>query len=145
MPAARHGSWRRSGPGPVPPACLRARPARRVRRETGRSDRGPAVFLSIRGWTERTHNLSRMGLRDLVRVYLTYPAIISYLALTAASVVLVFHWGGEPWRLALAVAVALLVYPLAWYLIHRFILHGRFLYKSPVTASTWKRIHFDHH
>ena len=34
---------------------------------------------------------------------------------------------------------------LSWYLIHRFILHGRFLYRSPYTAALWKRIHYDHH
>lgn len=38
-----------------------------------------------------------------------------------------------------------LAYPAAWYGIHRFILHSRFLYRSRLTASLWKRIHFDHH
>src|SRR5262249_39546922 len=37
------------------------------------------------------------------------------------------------------------LYPFAWYLIHRFVLHSRTLYKSAWTAATWKRIHFDHH
>ena len=101
--------------------------------------------MSLKGWAQRTHNLSRMGLRDLVGVYFPYPAIIAYLVLTAASIALAAYWGGEAWRLALAMTVAVLVYPLAWYLIHRFILHGRFLYKSLATATTWKRIHVDHH
>ena len=28
---------------------------------------------------------------------------------------------------------------------HRYVLHGQFLYRSPLTAKVWKRIHFDHH
>jgi sterol desaturase/sphingolipid hydroxylase (fatty acid hydroxylase superfamily) len=31
------------------------------------------------------------------------------------------------------------------YLIHRFILHGRWLYRMKWSAALWKRIHFDHH
>ena len=38
-----------------------------------------------------------------------------------------------------------MLYPLIWYLLHRFVLHGRFLYKSPRYAKVWKRIHYDHH
>ncbi len=44
-----------------------------------------------------------------------------------------------------AVLATVLAYPIAWYLIHRFVLHSRFLYRSPLTAALWKRIHFDHH
>ena len=29
--------------------------------------------------------------------------------------------------------------------IHRYVLHGSFLYKSPKFAKVWKRIHYDHH
>jgi sterol desaturase/sphingolipid hydroxylase (fatty acid hydroxylase superfamily) len=50
-----------------------------------------------------------------------------------------------PWRPLAAVLATMLAYPIAWYAIHRFILHSRFLYRSPVTAALWKRIHFDHH
>lgn len=38
-----------------------------------------------------------------------------------------------------------LVYPVVWYLLHRYVLHGRVLYKIKWTATLWKRIHFDHH
>nr|WP_279347189.1 sterol desaturase family protein [Govania unica] len=38
-----------------------------------------------------------------------------------------------------------MVYPLAWYLLHRFVLHGRYLFRSKLTAAVWKRIHYDHH
>ena len=46
----------------------------------------------------------------------------------------------------LAAAIAtVVVYPIVWYLLHRFVLHGQWLYKHPQTAGLWKRIHFDHH
>ena len=37
------------------------------------------------------------------------------------------------------------IYPLIWYLLHRYVLHGHYLYKSKSYAKVWKRIHFDHH
>jgi sterol desaturase/sphingolipid hydroxylase (fatty acid hydroxylase superfamily) len=30
-------------------------------------------------------------------------------------------------------------------MLHRWVLHGQYLYRSPLTAAVWKRIHFDHH
>jgi sterol desaturase/sphingolipid hydroxylase (fatty acid hydroxylase superfamily) len=96
-------------------------------------------------WKTRTHNLSRMNLRELVPAYFSYPAIQTYIALAVINIALVFYFGGDLLRLALAVPLALLVYPFVWYLLHRFVLHGRFLYRSRWTAAAWKRIHFDHH
>ena len=96
-------------------------------------------------WKTRTHNLSRMNLRELVPAYFSYPAIQTYIALAAINIGLVFYFAGDALRLSLAVLLALLVYPFVWYLLHRFVLHGQFLYRSRWTAAAWKRIHFDHH
>jgi sterol desaturase/sphingolipid hydroxylase (fatty acid hydroxylase superfamily) len=93
----------------------------------------------------RTHNLDRMTLPELVRAFFTYPAVLTYLVLSALSILLALRWMESPLPLIPTVAVAILVYPLAWYLLHRFVLHGRYLYKSRFTAAGWKRIHFDHH
>ena len=30
-------------------------------------------------------------------------------------------------------------------MLHRWVLHATWLYKSPLTAKVWKRIHYDHH
>ena len=93
----------------------------------------------------RSHYLDRMSLRDLVIAYFQYPAIIAYLALSVVSI------GAWFWRPAplmptlLAVVAASLVYPLIWYLLHRWVLHSRWMWKSRLLASTWKRIHYDHH
>ena len=58
---------------------------------------------------------------------------------------LAIYWGERLLPLAVAAVAAVVVYPLVWYLLHRFVLHGRYLYKLPQTAAVWKRIHFDHH
>jgi sterol desaturase/sphingolipid hydroxylase (fatty acid hydroxylase superfamily) len=96
-------------------------------------------------WKTRTHNLSRMTLRELVPAYFSYPAIQTYIVLAAISIALAVHLATDALRLSVAVLLAVLVYPFVWYLLHRFVLHGRFLYRSRWTAAAWKRIHFDHH
>lgn len=96
-------------------------------------------------WKNRTHNLDRMSLGDLVVAFFSYYAVLIYFGFAGVGLWLAARWY-EAWQpLALAAVVAALVYPLAWYLIHRFVLHSQFLYRSPLTARTWKRIHFDHH
>ena len=99
----------------------------------------------MRYWTGRAHDLGRMSFMDLVKSYFTYPAIAAYLALTVVAFA-AMAYTLDGWIAPLvAGVVAFFVYPLAWYFIHRYILHGRYLYKSRWTAQTWKRIHFDHH
>ena len=89
-----------------------------------------------------------MTLGELTAVFVRHPAVAAYLALVVGSAVLVALLrspaaGGL--SLAGAALAALLVYPPAEYLLHRFVLHGRFLYRSPRTVTLWKRIHYDHH
>jgi sterol desaturase/sphingolipid hydroxylase (fatty acid hydroxylase superfamily) len=103
----------------------------------------------LRGfWRHRHCPLDRLTLRQIVTVYFSHPAVGVYVALVAASAILVVllsspATGGL--SLAGAAAAALLVYLPAEYLLHRFVLHGRFLYRSPRTVALWKRIHYDHH
>ncbi len=110
-----------------------------------RGQGGGIAVPGSRFWTDRTHNLSRMNLAELVRAYFTYPAILAYLVLGSVAAVLAVLQAGSIARLIAAAALAAALYPLVWYLIHRFVLHGRYLYKSRHTAAVWKRIHFDHH
>jgi len=96
-------------------------------------------------WKGRSYDLGRMNLRQLVIAYVTYPTIQLYILIAAACGVYVWLTPADPLRLALSAAAIVLIYPLAWYAIHRFILHGRYLYRWSMTARIWKRIHFDHH
>lgn len=86
-----------------------------------------------------------MTLKELVVAYFQYPAIIAYLgaAMIAAGLA---AWRPAPLvNMAGAVFIAVLVYPLVWYALHRWVLHSRWMFKVPLLAGTWKRIHYDHH
>ena len=90
-------------------------------------------------WNGRKHHLDKMTLRDLVHAYFAYPAIQVYLALGTASAVAALWWGGSAMSLLVAAGAAVLLYPLVWYLLHRYVLHGSFLYKMQWSAALWKR------
>ncbi len=93
----------------------------------------------------RKHNLDRMTLGDLVFSFFTYYAVVAYITVGVISLALAVKWFENPGRMLLAMLAASIAFPFGWYLVHKHILHSRFLYKSPLTAKTWKRIHFDHH
>ncbi|GBD43445.1 hypothetical protein HRbin40_00918 [bacterium HR40] len=96
-------------------------------------------------WDPEPRLLNRMGFRDLLRAYFTYYAIQVYLLCVVAGGLLAARWA-ESWEgPALAALVTVLVYPFVEYLVHRFVLHSRWLYRSRFTARVWKRIHYDHH
>jgi Fatty acid hydroxylase len=98
-----------------------------------------------RAWHGRSYDLGRMNLPELWAAYVTCPAIGIYAALALAAASVAFATATRWESVALPVLLAVLVYPVAWYLIHRFILHGRWLYRMRWSAALWKRIHFDHH
>jgi sterol desaturase/sphingolipid hydroxylase (fatty acid hydroxylase superfamily) len=93
----------------------------------------------------REHHLDKMTLKELVLAYFQYPAIIAYLLLSIVAIG-VFTQYPAPLAPTLAtIAVSALIYPLVWYVLHRWVLHSRWMFKTPLLASTWKRIHYDHH
>ncbi len=97
------------------------------------------------GWNGRTFDLGRMSVRELLVAYATHRAIHAYAAIVLLSAALAVAWSQDGWRTAASAAAVLALYPFVEYGLHRFLLHGRFLYKSRWTAALWKRIHFDHH
>jgi sterol desaturase/sphingolipid hydroxylase (fatty acid hydroxylase superfamily) len=96
-------------------------------------------------WATNKYFLDKMTLADLIRAYFTHYAIMIYLLLAVITGALGIAWTTEWWRTLIAALAVIPVYPLVWYLLHRFVLHGHFLYKRPGTARLWKRILFDHH
>jgi len=96
-------------------------------------------------WRKRQYYLNKMTLGQLVVAYFQYYAIQAYLLLGVICAYFALKDMTHALPLILAAAAAAIVYPLAWYLVHRFILHGRFLFRSRLTARVWKRVHFDHH
>lgn len=102
-------------------------------------------FGSTRVWHGRSYHLGRMTLPELWLAYATYPAILIYMALASGATGIVVGLATRWDQIVVPVLAVLIAYPAAWYLIHRFILHGRWLYQMKWSAGLWKRIHFDHH
>ncbi|MCX7630961.1 MAG: fatty acid hydroxylase family protein, partial [Geminicoccaceae bacterium] len=103
------------------------------------------MAVSWRPWIHKRYQLDKMSLRELVVAYFTHYSIIVYLTLAFVSILLAVRWA-EDWKGPVsAVALTLVVYPFVEYALHRFVLHSRLLYRSPLTARVWKRIHYDHH
>ena len=103
------------------------------------------MFFQMRVWSGRRYYLDKMSLRDLIWAYVTYPGIQAYMLLIVLGVAATAYLSDKLVPVLIAAMVTGLAYPLIWYVLHRFVLHGRFLYKIPATAAVWKRIHFDHH
>lgn len=103
------------------------------------------VFIGYKAWKAEEYLLNRMTFDDLIRAYVTYPAIQVYAAVILAFLPLSVVLSTSPLRLAGSIGAGMLLFPLAWYLVHRFVLHGSWMYKTPYLASLWKRVHYDHH
>lgn len=102
-------------------------------------------FPGYKAWKEEEYLLNRMTFRDLVRAYFTYPAIQVYLVLIVIAVIFGAVTTAAPLLFIGAFAFGALLFPIAWYAIHRFVLHGSWMYRSPWLAALWKRVHYDHH
>ncbi len=92
----------------------------------------------------KKNELPRLGTGAFLKAFFSHPSIPFYLVLA----VLTGAWSvllGGFWPLAIGVAAAFPIYPVVEYVLHRFILHGKFMYRSPLTSRLWKRVHYDHH
>jgi len=96
-------------------------------------------------WQGRSFDLGKMTLRDLIKAYVTFYAIQVYFALAVASIIAAFVIGTGWIGPVIAAITMVVLYPVVWYLLHRFVLHGQYLYRWKATSAIWKRIHFDHH
>lgn len=93
----------------------------------------------------KSHYLNKMTLRQLVVAYFQYYTIRTFLVLAAIAVGIAVWQPTTPLRAAAAAGFVVLVYPLVWYVLHRHVLHSKWMWKSRALAPTWKRIHYDHH
>jgi len=96
-------------------------------------------------WRKRQYHLNKMTLGELVGAYFQHYAIQVYIVLGVVTGYFALSGMTSVVPVAISAALAVAVYPLAWYLLHRFVLHGKFLFRFKATASMWKRVHFDHH
>jgi sterol desaturase/sphingolipid hydroxylase (fatty acid hydroxylase superfamily) len=93
----------------------------------------------------RSHYLNKMTLRELVVAYFQYYTIRTFLALAVVCGGIALWQPTTLLRALASAGIVLFVYPIVWYGIHRYIMHSSWMMKSPLTARTWKRIHYDHH
>ncbi len=103
------------------------------------------LFVGYKAWKAEEYLLNRMTFDDLVRAYVTYPAIQIYALILIAALVAGVATTGSPLRFGGAIVAGALLFPIAWYITHRYILHGSWMYKTPWLAKLWKRVHYDHH
>ena len=105
--------------------------------------------VSTKPWYREKYQLDRMNFRDLMWAYVLYPTIQVYGVLLLSSLIVAVgmfsSFPVSPLRIIGSILATLVAYPFVEYGVHRFLLHARFLYRSPRTAALWKRIHFDHH
>ena len=103
------------------------------------------LFVGYKAWKAEEYLLNRMSFDDLVRAYVTYPAIQVYAGIVVIGLAVVAFAFEAILPTLFALAAGALVFPLSWYITHRFILHGSWMYKTPFLAAFWKRVHYDHH
>jgi len=106
-------------------------------------------IFKIGFWSDREYYLDKMTLHELVVAFFQYYAIAAYLffsSIFAIYVIFSLVYGMISfYQIILAILSTILIYPLVWYVLHRWVLHSQWMWKSRVTARIWKRIHYDHH
>lgn len=103
------------------------------------------IFIGYKAWKEEEYLLNRMTFDDLVKAYITYPAIQIYAAILIVALIAGIATISSIWLFLGAFAAGAVLFPIAWYITHRFILHGSWMYKTPWLSGLWKRVHYDHH
>jgi sterol desaturase/sphingolipid hydroxylase (fatty acid hydroxylase superfamily) len=79
------------------------------------------------------------------RRFFTAPEILGYVGLVVLFAILTALIARSPAEALWPMAAMVILYPVAEYLLHRYLLHGSFLAKSPLTSPLWYRIHYRHH
>ncbi len=103
------------------------------------------LVVGYRGWRDNARLGDGMTQADLLHAYASFPTIQLYALLAAISLALTAWLYDAAAPLLAGAVIALLVYSIVEYLFHRFVLHGRWLYRHRATAALWKRVHYDHH
>jgi len=116
-----------------------------ARRQIFRKPLRMRLFIGYKAWKEEKYLLNHMSFNDLVKAYVTYPAIQAYATILIIAIAVGLWTLTSPLLFLVSIGVGALIFPLSWYVTHRFILHGSWMYKTPFLAKFWKRVHYDHH
>ena len=106
-----------------------------------------SLLLFSRHARGRSYDLGKMDFRGLVGAFFTYPTVLLYLGLSAAAGYGAVRYGilRMPVQAIGLGILTFLVYAVVWYVLHRWVLHSTLLFRSPLTARLFKRVHYDHH
>ena len=101
--------------------------------------------LSDSAWAASIDPKRMYTRKEFFAVYFSHYAVAIYVALAVVTGIWAILIRQSWWQFFIALALSALLYPIVEFCLHRFVLHGRFFYKSRVTAALWRRIHYDHH
>jgi sterol desaturase/sphingolipid hydroxylase (fatty acid hydroxylase superfamily) len=79
------------------------------------------------------------------RRFFMSPEIIGYFGMTVVAGIVTALIAPGAGAALWPMAVMVVLYPVAEYLLHRYLLHAKFLAKSQLTSPLWYRIHYRHH
>lgn len=82
---------------------------------------------------------------QFVRVFAAHRNVSLYAALAAGALFMAIFTARAWWHAFGAAMLVALAYPVVEFVLHRFVLHNRHLYRSPFTARLWNRLHYRHH
>ena len=87
-------------------------------------------------WSDREYHLDKMNLSQLVLAYFQYYAIAAYLFVAfMLSLYVIFSYsynGASIFELSISVFSTIIIYPLVWYVLHRWVLHSKWMWKSKI-------------
>jgi hypothetical protein len=102
-------------------------------------------MLGDLAWAEKYAGREGLTIRSLITAIAQRRSVVLYAAIAAAgltvAVLQVCAWR----RLAEATGLTIISYPFVEYLLHRYVLHARVLWRTRSTAHIWRRLHYDHH
>ncbi|WP_420409157.1 sterol desaturase family protein [Hoeflea sp.] len=102
-------------------------------------------MLGDRAWSAKYRDRQLETAGELIRACFDHYALKMYLVISVTGLIALVASGGSVFALLLATALTVGFYPLVEYVLHRFVLHSHLLYRSPITAPLWRRLHYDHH
>jgi sterol desaturase/sphingolipid hydroxylase (fatty acid hydroxylase superfamily) len=96
-------------------------------------------------WSASIDPKRTMTKGEFLAAYASHYAVTIYVLIVLVTGGLAIHLMQSWWQLLGSLALVALIYPLVEFILHRFVLHSRTLYRMPWTAALWRRIHYDHH
>ncbi len=103
------------------------------------------IGLSDRAWAQSFDPKKPVTRKEFTLIFLSHYAVALYVVLAAVTGIWAVMIRHSWWQFFVALVLVAILYPSVEFCLHRFVLHGRYLYKSSLTSALWRRLHYDHH